>query len=60
MVMEWHRDLTSPQGVELNLLYTESLRKRFISTSYDGIIYQNDYEATIHQDPTCYIVFSPR
>lgn len=57
--MEWLSNLSGAQEVEFEPLYEETLHKRLIQSRYDGIVYQNDYEADEGQDPTCYIVFSP-
>lgn len=56
--MEWYVRLIEQKEVDLEQLYEETLRKRLISSRYDGIVYKNDYEADEGQDPTCYIVFS--
>ena len=58
-VLEWNDLVHSRQWVELKPLYEETLHKMCICSRCDGIVYQNDYEADVEQDPTCYIVFSP-
>ena len=55
--LKWHGMLNSPEWVQLQPLYEETLRKRCLSSPYDGIVYQNDYEQEFQQDSTCYIVF---
>ena len=57
--IEWYNGINSPQQAQLKHLYGEILRKRCICNRYDGITYQNDYEAVEEHDPTCYIIFAP-
>lgn len=44
----------------MNSELTREITERFIGSKYDGIVYRNEFEATVNEDPTCYIVFQPQ
>ena len=51
--------IVKEDGQEANSTYTRAIRKFLQKKAYDGIEYQNEYECSEGENPTCYIVFDP-